>query len=247
MAPTAKKNLWQRMHAVMADADRVSKDGQVKGGGNYKFVSHDAVTTEIRRHLVEHGVVAIPTLKAFDSNGNRVEATFTVRFVNIDDPTDFYEVDSFGFGIDTQDKGPGKAYSYAVKYALLKAFCLPTGDDPERDSIEHKPRAKNTNANGADSGDASKPRSPDAGSGTSDGPAVPAPPKSSGSAPSRGDIIALVKEKGIDTNRVGDFVREKYNVLRVDKLNANQRRELFDIINTGEIPEPHGAVNGNAA
>lgn len=37
------------------------------------------------------------------------------------------------------DKGPGKAISYAVKYAYLKAFALETGDDPDHDQRELQP------------------------------------------------------------------------------------------------------------
>ena len=49
-------------------------------------------------------------------------------------------VRAFGYGIDNGEKGPGKAVSYAVKYALLKTFCLETGDDPDRDAgTEHVP------------------------------------------------------------------------------------------------------------
>ena len=55
-----------------------------------------------------------------------------IKFTNCDDPADFIEVDYPGFGIDQGDKGPGKALSYAFKYALLKTFCLETGEqDPE--------------------------------------------------------------------------------------------------------------------
>jgi hypothetical protein len=36
-----------------------------------------------------------------------------------------------GYGVDPQDKGPGKAISYGVKYALLKVLGLETGDDPD--------------------------------------------------------------------------------------------------------------------
>jgi hypothetical protein len=57
----------------------------------------------------------------------------TIRFVNIDEPMDLIDVETFGFGIDDQDKGPGKAMSYAVKYALLKTLGLETGDDPDMD------------------------------------------------------------------------------------------------------------------
>ena len=46
---------------------------------------------------------------------------------------DLIDVETFGFGIDDQDKGPGKAMSYAVKYALLKTLGLETGDDPDMD------------------------------------------------------------------------------------------------------------------
>jgi hypothetical protein len=57
----------------------------------------------------------------------------TVRFVNVEDPADHFDVETFGYGVDSQDKGPGKAMSYAVKYALLKALGLETGDDPDMD------------------------------------------------------------------------------------------------------------------
>ena len=55
----------------------------------------------------------------------------SVRFQNIDDPDDFLAVETCGYGVDDQDKGPGKAMSYAVKYALLKCLGLETGDDPD--------------------------------------------------------------------------------------------------------------------
>jgi hypothetical protein len=50
---------------------------------------------------------------------------------NIDDRTDYIDVETFGYGVDPQDKGPGKAMSYGVKYALLKVLGLETGDDPD--------------------------------------------------------------------------------------------------------------------
>ncbi len=62
-----------------------------------------------------------------------------MTFFNIDDPQDKLDTCSFGFGVDTQDKGPGKAMSYMVKYALLKTLGLETGDDPDFDQeAEHK-------------------------------------------------------------------------------------------------------------
>ena len=63
----------------------------------------------------------------------------TIRFANIDAPSDFIDVPTFGYGVDQQDKGPGKAMSYAVKYALLKALGLETGDDADNESIPYTP------------------------------------------------------------------------------------------------------------
>ena len=135
------KNIYQRLVAVMNAVSYVQKE-EKKVNGQYTFVSHDAVTAKIRPALLEHGIATVCTVKNHIQDGNRTEVTLAVRFVNIDKPDDFVEVESFGYGIDPQDKGPGKAVSYAFKYALLKTFCLETGDDPERDSIEHEPVQK---------------------------------------------------------------------------------------------------------
>lgn len=131
-------NIYQRMANVMNDVSYVQKEDK-KVNNQYTFVSHDAVTAKIRPALLKHGIMPVVSVKAHVQDGNRTEATIVVRFVNVDQPEDAIEVESFGYGIDPQDKGPGKAVSYAFKYALLKVFCLETGDDPERDNIEYQP------------------------------------------------------------------------------------------------------------
>lgn len=134
-------NIYQRMAAVMNDVSYVQKEDK-KVNNQYTFVSHDAVTAKIRPALLKHGIMPVVSVKEHTQDGNRTEVTIMVRFVNVDQPEDAIEVESFGYGIDPQDKGPGKAVSYAFKYALLKVFCLETGDDPERDSIEYQPEHK---------------------------------------------------------------------------------------------------------
>lgn len=129
------KNVHQRLAAVMQDVTYIQKER--KTGMNYTIVSHDAVTAKVRPALLAQGIVYYPVRCDYSHNGNRAECAMTVRFVNIDDPADFFDVPTFGYGIDPQDKGPGKAMSYAVKYALLKALGLETGDDPDQDSIPH--------------------------------------------------------------------------------------------------------------
>lgn len=122
-------NIAQRINAAMAEVDYIQKEK--KQGMNYSIVSHDAVTAKVRPILQGHGIVYYPRDLNVIQNGNRTEAVFKVRFENIDDRTDFIDVDTMGYGVDPQDKGPGKAISYGVKYALLKVLGLETGDDPD--------------------------------------------------------------------------------------------------------------------
>lgn len=130
-------NIYQRLHAVMGEVDYVMKEK--KQGMRYSIVTHDAVTAKVRPILHKHGVVYYPLSIQRSQNGNRTELDMTVRFVNVEDG-DFIDVASGGYGLDDQDKGVGKAISYAVKYALLKALGLETGDDPDEDQVTtHKP------------------------------------------------------------------------------------------------------------
>ena len=55
----------------------------------------------------------------------------TVRIINLDKPEEYIEVESFGRGLDSGDKGFGKASTYARKYALLNAYKIATGEDPD--------------------------------------------------------------------------------------------------------------------
>lgn len=131
-----KLTLLQRMNLVMNEVDYVQKEK--KAGMRYSIVSHDVVTAKVRPLLVKHGVVYYPVRIEMSQVGNRTQMLTTVRFVSIDDPTDFIDVATAGYGIDEQDKGPGKAISYSVKYALLKALGLESGDDPDEDQTsEH--------------------------------------------------------------------------------------------------------------
>ena len=140
MTQASTLNILQRINAVMKELDYLQKEK--KSGMQYSFVSHDKVTGAIRPLLVKHGIVCWPSQFDVKQEGNRTQLHCKVVFANIDEPEDAFEVDSFGYGIDAQDKGPGKAISYAVKYALLKTFALETGDDPDQDqNVKFEPPA----------------------------------------------------------------------------------------------------------
>jgi hypothetical protein len=95
--------------------------------------------------MIEYGIVYFPCGMVVTQDGNRTEMKVDIRFQNIDDKDDYILVPACGYGIDNQDKGPGKAISYATKMALLKIFSLETGEgeDPDFDqTTTHKKGAK---------------------------------------------------------------------------------------------------------
>lgn len=127
------KNIYQRVRDIMAEVSYIEKCDKTVNG-QYRFVSHDQVTAKLHPHFVKHGVVVLHDVESLDQQGNRTAMKVRTRFVNIDDPKDRICIDTWGYGIDAGDKGPGKAFSYACKYALLKTFGLETGEDPDQDA-----------------------------------------------------------------------------------------------------------------
>lgn len=132
-------NIYQRINAVRKAIGYVQKDKAVStGGGSYKAVTHDAVTGMVRAALIEHGVVIVPSVvsatfhpKEPEAKQRLYEATYQIEFVNIDEPSDRIVTHQNSHALDNGDKAPGKAQSYATKYAILKLFNIETGEDEE--------------------------------------------------------------------------------------------------------------------
>jgi hypothetical protein len=143
---TKKLNIYQRLAKIMQDVGTISKSQSKDDGIPYKFVTHDSVTSAVRPHLIKYGVVVAPTVYKHSRDGNFTHVEMMVDFVNIDDPEDVLSVRSDGYGIDKQDKGIGKAVSYAVKTAVLKVLFLETGEaeDNENYDIDREPGEKAT-------------------------------------------------------------------------------------------------------
>lgn len=130
---TQNKNICQRILAVMAELDYIQK-GPKTVNGQYRYASHDQVAAAVHPLLVKHGIMVMPDVIEHTQEGNRTVVKLKVSFLNADVPQEGFAITSLGYGIDSGDKGPGKAISYAYKYAILKAFCLETGDDPDEDA-----------------------------------------------------------------------------------------------------------------
>lgn len=140
-------NLHARMLLVMKHIGFIPKTGTgPESQGSYAFARVEIIKDRVRDELVAHGVMPhasfsgrdIQVLNGTDRNGNArtsILATVwgTMTFVNVDDPDDRFEVAMHGQGIDSQDKAVSKATTSADKYALLNAFQIPTGKDPDEE------------------------------------------------------------------------------------------------------------------
>lgn len=140
-------NIYQKLSAITAELQTVAKNLNVttgKGQG-YKAVSERDVIDAVKPLEAKHGVFSYPcnrvvlesqTLESESQYGKKTtfftRIATTYRFVNVEDPQDFVETTVFSEGIDPQDKGSGKAMTYADKYALMKCYKISTGDDPDQ-------------------------------------------------------------------------------------------------------------------
>ena len=129
-------------------------------GNNFRAISESAILDVIDPVLKEAGWFYTVEVKKFDlqireaygSKGKKLQFIATVEikliFQREYDDGGVWSVttESVGMGIDDNDKAMGKAYTYALKYALLKLFRLRYGDDPDAKASEalylDKPKEK---------------------------------------------------------------------------------------------------------
>lgn len=147
-------NIYEKLAAITAELNTVAKNLKVgEGRSAYKAVGEADVLAAVKpleakykvysypcaRRVVDNDVIT--TKKVYNGQESesskfymRVETTY--RFVNAEDPAEFIEITTYGDGVDSGDKAPGKAMTYADKYALLKAYKIITGDDPDQAASE---------------------------------------------------------------------------------------------------------------
>lgn len=150
-------NIYQRMAAITAELQTVAKNLTVETtkGKGYKAVSERDIIDAVKPLEAKHGVYSYPanrdvlesaTLESESEWNGKITKRTTFfsrirtvyRFVNVDDPDDCIETVVFSEGIDSQDKGSGKAMTYGDKYALMKAYKISTGDDPDQEASKEE-------------------------------------------------------------------------------------------------------------
>ena len=146
-------NLYQKIQAVSNEIKNIEKNMTVgKGNYAYKAVQDIDVTLEVKEAETKFGLVSIPVKQELvksdivkivkDGGGESIQymdiVKMTLRVINLEKTDDFIDVESFGRGLDPGDKGFGKASTYARKYALLNAYKIATGEDPDENKSKEQ-------------------------------------------------------------------------------------------------------------
>lgn len=141
-------NIFQRMLNATNEIQTVAKNlsVQVSKDNTYKAVGERDVLDAVKPIEFKHGIYSYPVKRTILNNeviesetkyGLKKQIHYLIetvyRFVNVDDTNDFIETISYSDGIDTGDKAMGKAMTYGDKYALMKAYKIITGEDPDQE------------------------------------------------------------------------------------------------------------------
>lgn len=126
-------NIYEKINAIMSEVQYLAKDDKVNFKSvSYRALSEEKVTSIMRAELVKYKLVVFPILQNASRQGDITHVDVVYRMVNSENPEESIEIASSGDGYDTQDKGSGKAMTYAFKYMWLRTFAIPTGEDPDK-------------------------------------------------------------------------------------------------------------------
>lgn len=146
------KSISLAIIAVMDEINGVAKNMTVgKWDNSYKGVSDKDVKEKIRESMIKNWLSILPTGVQAKIQMDRWEevdqwsketpkATKTKQSIFTEVETKYLllhtsgeslELCGYGQWVDTQDKGAGKATTYALKNTLLNMFLIPTGVDTD--------------------------------------------------------------------------------------------------------------------
>ncbi len=141
--PQAPRSLIMKLAAAMGEVGWIQKRGQ-NTHFNYKYAMESDILDAIRSRLaVRHVFVQTLIDKITEVETNRTQGkdnhkimksiVWTRHIFHDGESGESMEVNGYGVGEDTADKGPYKAMTGAMKYAMSKNFLISSGDDPEKE------------------------------------------------------------------------------------------------------------------
>jgi hypothetical protein len=149
--------IYEAILNVMKDVKNIEKSMTVGAGNSaYKGTSDKDVKYIVGKAMEKHNLIILPidiepklTIERWEEetydNYQKKNVTKQKQLVFTEVITTyrifhtltekFVDVKGYGHGVDSQDKSAGKATTYALKYALLYSFLIPTGDIDDTDKV----------------------------------------------------------------------------------------------------------------
>lgn len=142
-------SLYEKMYQVMCETEGLEKNLEVgTGNSKYKAVGEAEVLNMMKPLFKKHKLIIFPVDGDITEQNSTFETEYQgkittktrnvtqlkVKFKIVDVETGESEhLMSFGNGADSQDKGSGKAFTYAFKAVLSKSFMLFSGEDTDNE------------------------------------------------------------------------------------------------------------------
>jgi hypothetical protein len=150
---TNPAKLYQKFLAVQQQLKPLEKSGK-NDFHKYTYTTASDVLEPVREVCNANGLILFSSV--IDSRVERGQAWVNVKLTCADPETgEFIECHAAGYAEDwsyrenkpTGDKSIYKAETGAIKYAVRLMFCLPSEDDPEKESNKHSaPMSHNNDA-----------------------------------------------------------------------------------------------------
>ena len=140
-----KQNIYQKLHKAACEASGVVKGKKVPGM-HFNPLQHDEVQKVAMEALLSNGLYPVCTYSN-ELTDSYIMVTCFMKIHDIDNPTDYVEINGCSAMGNLDKFGTGNGMSYAKKYAFLNALNLKTGLDND-DGYEAKPfkSSKESNA-----------------------------------------------------------------------------------------------------
>ncbi len=155
------ENLAKAILSVMREVKGIDKTTTIGTGNSaYKGVPDQEVKKVIGESMAKNGLCVLPIgieestqidrweevdqySKETPKATKQKQSVFTkvkTQYLLLHESGESQVIVGYGHGTDTQDKSAGKATTYALKYAMLYAFFIPTGkiDDSDNDHSNEK-------------------------------------------------------------------------------------------------------------
>jgi hypothetical protein len=149
-------SLYEKMYQVMCESEALEKSMTVGFGSNsYKAISEASVLNGVKPLLKKYKLILFPVKASIQEHvdsfpnskgetSSRLMSQVMAQYKIVDIESGESELlETVGNGSDPQDKGSGKAWTYAYKALLQKTFMLFSGEDTDNehsDDIGRRPQ-----------------------------------------------------------------------------------------------------------